>query len=127
MRAQSWTNILNLLAVMVVTNKDDAKTELSLFKRGAMLMKTMIAPDVKLTESMAENWFKENRALIGRQVTSVHYNQTVSDLLKGLNMLPNKPMILTALMKAALSETSSSHNRIFSKASEVWGLEDLAA
>lgn len=136
MRAQSWTDILTLLAVMVVTNKHEVAHEKAVFAKGAVALRNMVAPNMRLTEELAGDWLEQNRPQIVKQTSSVYYQETVSRLIKNLNILSNKKAILTALMKIALSEDAPSNDtekasnvrgvkntRLFERATESWELD----
>ncbi|MEP3890330.1 MAG: hypothetical protein ABJN69_07665 [Hellea sp.] len=103
MRAQNWTDIMTLLAVMVVSNKMDEKAELKMFEQAALYLRDMAAPNVTLTESFAKDWMSENRADIEIQASSVYYDGAIKRLVKNLQCLANKSDILTAIMKWTLS------------------------
>ena len=103
MRAQNWTDILTLLAVMVVSNKMEEKAELKMFEQAALYLRDMAAPNVTLTESFAKDWMSENRADVEIQASSVHYDKAVERLVRNLQCLANKRDILTAIMNWTLS------------------------
>ena len=103
MRAQNWTDIMTLLAVMVVGNKMEEKAELKMFEQAALYLRDMAAPNVTLTESFAKDWMCENRADIETQASSVHYDGTIKRLIKNIQCLANKNEILTAIMKWTIS------------------------
>jgi len=125
MRAQSWTDVMTLLAVMVVSNKHEKANQLAVFKRAALSVRNMICPNVNLTDAIAGDWWLENHADIMKQTASVHYDSTVKRLLKNLNVLPNKKMILTALMKATLTDVDnkSSNGLVIHRMNESWKLD----
>ena len=104
MRAQNWTDVMTLLAVMVASNKMDQRAELAMFKEAALNLRDVFAPNIKLTESFAQDWLAENRAEINRQTTSVHFDASVKALRKNLDSLVDKNAILTAIMKWALAD-----------------------
>lgn len=108
MRAQNWTDIMTLLAVMTASNKMDKRAELAMFKHAALDLRDMFAPNIKLTESFAADWMTENRTEIQTQTTSVHFDASVKRLRKNLDVLANKNEILTIIMKWTLSETPHS-------------------
>lgn len=124
MRAQSWTDIMILTAVMVASNKHDPAVELARFKQAAMSMRDMIGPNITLTDALAESWWTENRQDILLRTSSVHYEATVKSLLKNLNVLPNKKAIITALMKATLTELdeTTSNGRVIHRMNKNWNL-----
>ena len=99
MRAQNWTDVMTLLAVMVKARKMDQDAELSIFRQAAMNLRDVFAPNIKLTESFARDWMSENRPEITRQATSVYFDSSVKALRKNLDSLANKSEILTAIMK----------------------------
>ena len=105
MRAQNWTDIMTLLAVMVASSKMDKAAELSVFRNAALNLRDVFAPNIKLTESFAVDWMEENRAEINSQATSVHFDSTVKRLRKNLDNLTNKSEILTAIMKWTMTDT----------------------
>jgi len=107
MRAQNWTDIMTLLAVMVASNKMDKKVELSIFHQAALNLRDIFAPNIKLTDSFARDWMAENRAEIERLATSVHFDNSVKSLRKNLDCLANKNEILTTIMKWTLLDTPS--------------------
>lgn len=107
MRAQNWTDIMTLLAVMVASNKMERRAELALFRQAALNLRDSFAPNIKLTESFARDWLTENRAEIETQATSVHFDASIIALRKNLEYLANKSEILTTIMKWTLSETPS--------------------
>ena len=104
MRAQNWTDIMTLLAVMTASNKMDYRAELTMFEQAALNIRDMFAPNIKLTDSFAVDWMTENRSAIDSQTTSVHFDATVKRLHKNLSHLINKNEILTAIMKWTLSD-----------------------
>jgi len=105
MRAQNWTDVMTLLAVMVASNKLNKREELSTFKEAALDLRDKFAPNIKLTDSFAVDWLTENRSKIDRQTSSVHFDTSVERLRKNLDFLVNKAEILTAIMKWTLSDT----------------------
>ena len=107
MRAQNWTDIMTLLAVMVASEKMDKEVELSIFRQAALNLRDVFAPNIKLTESFARDWMSENRAEIDRQTTSVHFDNSVKRLRNNLNSLANKSEILTSIMTWTLADTPS--------------------
>ena len=107
MRAQNWTDIMTLLAVMVTAGKMDKEAELSIFRSAALNLRDVFAPNIKLTDSFASDWMAENRAEINRQATSVYFDSSVKALRKNLDNLVNKSEILTTIMKWTLSEVPS--------------------
>ena len=107
MRAQNWTDIMTLLGVMVAAGKMDKEAELSIFKNAAINLRDVFAPNIKLTESFANDWLTENRNEINRKTSSVHFDSSVKALRKNLDSLPNKSEILTTIMKWTLSDTPS--------------------
>ena len=107
MRAQSWTDVMSLLAVMVMTNKYEPSKERAVFIKGALSLRDMVAPNIRLSEELAADWLEQNRPDLLKQTSSVYYEQTVSRLLKNLRGLSNKQSILTALMKITLSDTET--------------------
>ncbi len=107
MRAQNWTDVMTLLAVMVKAGKMDQDAELSIFRQAAMNLRDVFAPNIKLTESFARDWMSENGPEINRQATSVHFDSSVKTLRKNLDSLANKSEILTTIMKWTLSEKPS--------------------
>jgi hypothetical protein len=104
MRAQNWTDIMTLLAVMVAAGKMDKTAEQEVFRNAAMNLRNKFAPNIKLTDSFASDWMNENGQDISRQATSVHYDHSVKRLQKNLNSLANKSEILTTIMKWTLAE-----------------------
>ena len=108
MRAQNWTDIMTLLAVMVASGKMDKESELSVFKSAALNLRDKFAPNIMLTDSFASDWMSENRSEINRQTTSVHFDSSVKRLRKNLDNLANKSEILTIIMKWTLSDTPQS-------------------
>jgi len=104
MRAQNWTDIMTLLAVMTASHKMDCRAELTMFEQAALNIRDMFAPNIKLTESFAADWMTENRTTIESQATSVHFDATVKRLQKNMEYLANKSEILTAIMKWTLAE-----------------------
>jgi hypothetical protein len=108
MRAQSWTDIMTLLAVMVVSNKMDEKAELVMFEHAALYLRDMAAPNVTLTSTFAKDWMIENRSDIESQTSSIHYDATVKRLVKNLGILSNKDEILSEIMKWTLTDTPRS-------------------
>lgn len=131
MRAQSWTDIMSLLAVMVMTNKYEPARERDVFTQGALTLRDMVAPNMRLSEELAGDWLEQNRPTLLKQTSSVYYEETVSRLLKNLRGLTNKQAILTALMKITLSDTGSAeitkverkNTRVIENATERWDLE----
>ena len=107
MRAQTWTDIMTLLAVMVTSSKMDKDAELSIFRNAAINLRDRFAPNIKLTDSFASDWMAENRLDIRRQATSVHFDNSVKALRKNLDNLANKSEILTTIMKWTMSEVPS--------------------
>lgn len=107
MRAQTWTDIMTLLAVMVASGKMDKEAELSIFRNAALNLRDVFAPNIKLTDSFAIDWMAENRSDIRRQATSVYFDSSVKHLRKNLDNLANKSEILTTIMKWTLAETPS--------------------
>jgi len=107
MRAQNWTDIMTLLAVMVASNKMDKRAELIMFEHAALNLRDIFAPNIRLTDSFAADWMTENRAEIDRFATSVIFDSSVKSLRKNLDSLANKSEILTTIMKWTLSETPS--------------------
>ena len=107
MRAQNWTDIMTLLAVMVASGKMDKEAELSIFRSAALNLRDVFAPNIKLTDSFAVDWMTENQNEINRQTTSVHFDNSVKALRKNLDGLANKSEILTTIMKWTLSEVPS--------------------
>ena len=105
MRAQNWTDVMTLLAVMVKAGKMDQDAELSIFRQAAMNLRDVFAPNIKLTESFARDWMSENGPEINRQATSVYFDSSVKRLRKNLDSLANKSEILTTIMKWTLSDT----------------------
>lgn len=112
MRAQNWTDVMTLLAVMVASNKLDKGAELALFKKAAVNLRDNFAPHIKLTESFARDWLTENRADIESQATSVHFDASVTRLRKNLEYLAHKSEILTLIMKWTLSDTPQSRKPV---------------
>ena len=104
MRAQNWTDIMTLLAVMVAADKRDQKAELSIFKQAALNLRDVFAPNIKLTESFAADWMSENREDIKRQATSVHFDSSIKRLKKNLDNLPNKSVIFMMIMKWVMAD-----------------------
>ena len=104
MRAQNWTDIMTLLAVMVASNKMDKRAELTMFEHAALNLRDMFAPNIRLTDSFARDWMTENRAEIDSQTTSVHFDSSVKRLRRNLECLANKNEILTTIMKWTLVE-----------------------
>ena len=111
MRAQNWTDIMTLLAVMVASSKMEKEAELSIFRQAALNLRDVFAPNIKLTDSFARDWMDENRADIDSQATSVHFDSSVKRLRKNLECLANKSEILTTIMKWTLSEVPSGTRR----------------
>ncbi len=107
MRAQNWTDIMTLLAVMVASGKMEKEAELSIFRQAALNLRDVFAPNIKLTDSFAVDWMFENRAEIDRQASSVHFDSSVKALHKKMEYLASKSEILTTIMKWTLSETPS--------------------
>ena len=107
MRAQNWTDIMTLLAVMVASGKMDKESELSIFKNAALNLRDSFAPNIMLTDSFASDWMTENRSEINRQTTSVHFDNSIKRLRKNLDNLANKNEILTTIMKWTLAEKPS--------------------
>lgn len=107
MRAQNWTDVMTLLAVMVTAGNMEKEAKLSIFRQAAMNLRDSFAPNIKLTESFAADWMDENRADIESQASSVHYDNSVKALRKKMEYLANKNEILTTIMKWTLSETPS--------------------
>jgi len=107
MRAQNWTDIMTLLAVMVSSSKMDKDAELSTFRSAALNLRDVFAPNIKLTDSFAIDWMAENGTEIQRQATSVHFDSSVKRLRKNLDNLANKSEILTTIMKWTLAEVPS--------------------
>ena len=106
MRAQNWTDVMTLLAVMVAADKQDEAAELSLFRRAALNLRDVFAPNIKLTESFAADWLSENRDDINRQATSVHFDSSVKRLKNNLGGLPNKSAILMMIMKSVMADNA---------------------
>jgi len=131
MRAQSWTDVMSLLAVMVMTNKYEPSQERDVFIKGALTLRDMVAPNIRLSEDLAADWLEQNRPNLLKQTSSVYYDETVSRLLKNLRGLSNKQTILTALMKITLSDTATAdisryerkNTRVIENATERWELE----
>ena len=107
MRAQNWTDIMTLLAVMVTAGKMDKAAELTTFRNAAINLRDFFAPNIKLTDSFAIDWMAENGSEIQRQATSVHFDSSVKRLRKNLDNLANKSEILTTIMKWTLAEVPS--------------------
>ena len=107
MRAQNWTDIMTLLAVMVASGKMDKAAELTIFRNAAINLRDVFAPNIKLTDSFASDWLAVNQTDITRKATSVHFDSSVKALQKNLDGLANKSEILTTIMKWTLSEVSS--------------------
>ena len=105
MRAQNWTDILTLLAVMVASGKMDKEAELAVFKNAALNLRDVFAPNIMLTESFASDWLAVNESDITRKATSVHFDNSIKALRKNLDGLANKSEILTTIMKWTLSDT----------------------
>jgi len=127
MRAQNWTDIMTLLAVMVSSGKMDKEAELSIFRSAALNLRDVFAPNIKLTDSFAVDWMTENQSDISRQATSVHFDSSVRALRKNLDSLANKSEILTTIMKWTLPEVpSGTRDQLGFKAQvdeREWGLE----
>ena len=107
MRAQNWTDIMTLLAVMVASGKMDKAAELTTFRNAALNLRDVFAPNIKLTDSFASDWLNENKSDITRKATSVHFESSVKALRKNLDGLANKNEILTTIMKWTLSDSPS--------------------
>lgn len=107
MRAQNWTDVMTLLAVMVASSKMDKAAELTTFRNAAINLRDVFAPNIKLTDSFARDWMDENRSDIRRQATSVYFDSSVKRLRKNLDKLAHKSEILTTIMKWTLSEVPS--------------------
>ena len=105
MRAQNWTDVITLLAVMVASKKMERRDELSTFKQAAHDLRDKFAPNIMLTDSFAVDWLTTNKSKIDRQTSSVHFDTSVKDLRKNLDSLANKSEILTMIMKWTLSDT----------------------
>ena len=107
MRAQNWTDIMTLLAVMVASGKMDKAAELTIFRNAAINLRDVFAPNIKLTDSFASDWLAVNQTDITRKATSVHFESSVKALQKNLDGLANKNEILTTIMKWTLSDNPS--------------------
>lgn len=105
MRAQSWTDIMTLLAIMVASNKMDKRAELTMFEQAALQLRDRVAPNINLTESFAADWMTENKAEIDVQSSSVHFDASVKRLCRNLDNLVNKSEVLTLIMKWTLNDT----------------------
>jgi hypothetical protein len=104
MRAQNWTDIMTLLAVMVASGKMDKAAELTIFRNAAINLRDVFAPNIKLTDSFASDWLAVNQADITRKATSVHFESSVKALQKNLDGLANKNEILITIMKWTMTE-----------------------
>lgn len=126
MRAQNWTDVMTLLAVMVKAGKMDKEAELSIFRNAALNLRDVFAPNIKLTDSFARDWMDENQADINRQATSVHFDNSVKALKKNLDNLVNKSEILTTIMKWTLAEKPSGMRGEFRFTAEPEGMQSAA-
>lgn len=123
MRAQNWTDVMTLLAVMVASNKMGKAAELSTFRQAALNLRDKFAPNIKLTDSFARDWMSENQEEIKRLATSVHFDSSVTRLRKNLEFLTHKSEILTTIMKWTLSETPQDYLRFTAQRDEEeWAL-----
>ena len=103
MRAQNWTDVMTLLAVMVISNHNDKDSETSVFNDAALRVRDLAAPNVKLTESFAKDWMDANRSNIIGMTSSINYEAAVKQLTARLECLVDKNIIMTSIMKSIFS------------------------
>jgi hypothetical protein len=123
MQAQSWTDILKLLSMMIISNKPDNRNESKVFKEAALSLRDAVYPELNLTSEMAGDWLELHREEISRSMSSIHFDETLAGILKNLRILPNKKPIILTMIKMTLTEGEPSKNqdRVLSEMNTVWG------
>jgi len=122
MRSQNWSDVLKLLAMMILGGDKSPEEESRIFQDTALSLKEEIYPELTLTREMAKDWLDEHRKNITRSMSSLYFDTTATELLSNLSILPNKQDIVLYMIKITLSASDTSHNeeRIRDKASEIW-------
>lgn len=127
MRAQSWSNLLEILAIMSLTDDQSNNEFAELFSERAMALKEQICPDVTLTLQMCKDWVEENLDSVRKNASFLHYDDSVYKRLLNLRMLPNKTDLLLILLKVTHSETdfvsNAKNTAILRKAADIWEIK----
>ncbi len=124
MNAQNWNDILRLLSMMIIGNRDTIRDERKLFVETALALKSEAYPDLNLTTQMAQDWFDLHREELTRSMSSLNFDKTLSSILNNLKSLPNKKPIIMTMIKMTFTdvgERSKNENRVIGGMNDVWG------
>lgn len=123
MQAQQWTDILKLLAMMVIGNKDTLSKERDMFAKAAVSLRNAVYPGLNLTQEMAGEWLDIHREEMNRSMSSVYFDETLNALLKNLSAVSDKRTLIVTMLKMTVSEgeRSENENRVIGGMNTVWG------
>jgi hypothetical protein len=125
MNAQNWTDTLNLLCMMILSDEPNEFRARKAFQKAALALKDQVAPNVMLTEEMARDWFLIRKKDLTRKMSSLLQDQSITATLNNLNAVPDKQGLIVAMMKLVFSndQDQGPENHVVERAAQAWALD----
>ena len=127
MNNQQWQDILSLLSMMILADEKIYHEEVEAFKKAATVLKDKLCPEMMVTETMVFDWFVLHREDLNQRMSSLHYPESLFDLLDKLKSFPDKIPLLEALTDIAVSDgyKHGNESRLFTTAVQTWGVDTV--
>lgn len=124
MQARLWSDVLKLLAMMVIGGQETLRDERNVFAKAALSLRGAVYPKLHLTKLMAVDWLDVHREEMDQSMNAAHFEDTLNGLLLSLSAVPDKRSLILTMLKTTVSESgrSPNENRIIGGMNYVWGI-----
>ena len=124
MNTDDWEDVLTLMTMVILADERIYKEEVDAFVRAVFELNNAISPDIFITESMAFEWFKNNRDRIRDILKSPDSEPRVQALIRRMNKLRHKAKILAAMdtIAHADSDYHQKEHSVIRMSADNWGV-----